>query len=82
MSEVLLYLDLYHNKLLSGILLICSDPGPLVPKVFQRSLFVARQPPFAELYLHEEQNKSDQQANCIAAIGREIKAEGEIDDSA
>ena len=68
MMDMFLFLTLY--------------PSPPMPNAFQRSLFMAGKPPAAKYNLQKEDRKADKQAYGIAAIGRQVKPEGEINNSA
>ena len=59
---------------------VSAYPGPFMPEIFQRSLFVTREPPPAEPDLQQECAKTDQQARRISAIRSQIQAEREIDE--
>lgn len=51
-----------------------------MPDVFQRTLPVSGQPPFAEPHLQQEDEKADRQTGRIAAMRCEVQSEGEIDE--
>lgn len=51
---------------------VSAYPGPLVPEVFQGTLLVFAEPPFAELHLQQEGEYADEQAHGVAAVGGEV----------
>ena len=61
------------------LLFLRAYPSPFMPYCFQWSLFMFRQPPFAEPNLCQEKNNTDNQAKSISTVRSKIESEWEID---
>ena len=63
------------------LLFLRAYPSPFMPYCFQWSLFMFRQPPFAEPNLRQEKNNTDNQAKSISTVRSKIESEWEIDNA-